>query len=129
MPVTRRAFLAATGALAAGTPLYAQRRACTLEADGHRHTLKDAAGRVVLGYLTTKPEGLTGNSACCVHPFNTPGGEWATDIAPAMTGITTASSSRATTGSSRAPSGRVAATSGAGDNSRRLRDGRLRIGR
>jgi len=44
--------------------------------------LKDGNGRIVLGYLTSKPEGLTGNSACCIHPFNTPGGECATDIAP-----------------------------------------------
>ena len=83
MPITRRTFLAATGALAAGSPLHGQRRAYTLEPSAHGHTLKDAAGRVVLGYLTSKPEGLTGNSACCVHPFNTPGGECATDIAPA----------------------------------------------
>jgi hypothetical protein len=38
----------------------------------------------VLGYLTSKPAGvpLEGNSACCIHPFNTAGGECATDIAP-----------------------------------------------
>ena len=47
-------------------------------------TLKDPNGRVVLGYLTSKPAGvpLEGNSACCIHPFNTLGGERATDIAP-----------------------------------------------
>ena len=83
MPITRRAFLAATGALAAGPPRSSQRRAYSLEPDRHGHTLKDATGRVVLGYLTSKPEGLTGNSACCVHPFNTHAGECATDIAPA----------------------------------------------
>jgi hypothetical protein len=40
---------------------------------------------VVLGYLTSKPAGvpLEGNSACCIHPFNTPDGQCATDIAPA----------------------------------------------
>ncbi|HEU4927223.1 MAG TPA: DUF6807 family protein [Vicinamibacterales bacterium] len=83
MPITRRFFLAASGALAIGPSLAGQRRAYTFEPDAHGHTLKDAAGRIVLGYLTSKPEGLTGNSACCVHPFNTLGGECATDIAPA----------------------------------------------
>ena len=83
MPITRRCFLAASGAFAIRPSLAEGRRAYTLEPSAHGHTLKDAAGRVVLGYLTSKPEGLTGNSACCVHPFNTPGRECATDIAPA----------------------------------------------
>ena len=80
MSISRRTFLA--GAAALVTPVHAQPRAYTLEPDAHGRTLKDPNGRVVLGYLTSKPPGLTGNSACCIHPFNTLGGERATDIAP-----------------------------------------------
>jgi Family of unknown function (DUF6807) len=83
MPITRRAFLAVSGAAALGARLQGQQRVYTLEPDAHGHTLKDPSGRVVLGYLTSKPEGLAGNSACCIHPFNTLAGERATDIAPA----------------------------------------------
>jgi hypothetical protein len=56
----------------------------TFDPDPAGKTLKDPNGRVVLGYLTSKPAGvpLESNSACCVHPFNTLGGERATDIAP-----------------------------------------------
>jgi hypothetical protein len=83
MPITRRAFLASTGASVVSASLPGQNRVYTLEADAHGHTLKDPAGRVVIGYLTSKPDGLTGNSACCIHPLNTLAGERATDIAPA----------------------------------------------
>ena len=67
-----------------GASLRGQSRAYTLEPQASGQTLKDPDGRVVLGYLTSKPEGvpLAGNSACFVYPFNTLGGERATDIAP-----------------------------------------------
>ena len=83
MSITRRSFLAAAGVAAIGGPLHGQPRQYTMERDAHGHTLKDPGGRVVLGYLTSKPPGLAGNSACCIHPFNTVAGETATDIAPA----------------------------------------------
>lgn len=85
MPISRRDFLAVSGAAALGTSLRGQARAYTLEPDPAGKTLKDPSGRVVLSYLTSKPEGvpLAGNSVCCIHPFNTLGGERATDIAPA----------------------------------------------
>jgi Methane oxygenase PmoA len=84
MSISRRVFLALSGAAALGTRLRGQARAYTLQPDAAGKTLKDPDGRVVLGYLTSKPEGvpLAGNSACCIHPFNTLGGERATDIAP-----------------------------------------------
>ena len=81
MSISRRSFLIASGA-AAVAPL--RQRAHTLEPDAAGHTLKDPQGRVVFGYLTSKPKDvpLAGNSACCIHPLNTLGGERATDIAP-----------------------------------------------
>jgi hypothetical protein len=84
MAIDRRTFLVLSGAAALGTSLRGQNRAYTLEPDAAGKTLKDPEGRVVLGYLVRKPEGipLVGNSACCIHPFNTLGGECATDIAP-----------------------------------------------
>src|SRR5438093_4932009 len=93
MSINRRVFLALSGAAAFGTRLRAaasaratarQARAYTLEPDAAGNTLKDPTGHSVLGYLTTKPANvpLEGNSACCIHPFNTLGGERATDIAP-----------------------------------------------
>jgi hypothetical protein len=84
MSINRRAFFALSGAAVFGTSLRSQGRAYTLEPDAAGKTLKDPNGRIVLGYLTTKPANvpLEGNSACCIHPFNTPGGERATDIAP-----------------------------------------------
>lgn len=85
MSINRRAFLAMSSAAAIGTSLRRQAPAYTLEADAAGKTLKDPKGRVVLGYLTSKPAGvpLESNSACCIHPFNTLGGGRATDIAPA----------------------------------------------
>lgn len=82
--MTRRAFLSMSGAAALSTSLRGQPRAYTLVRDAAGHTLKDPDGRVVLGYLTSKPADvpLEGNSACCIHPLNTLGGERATDIAP-----------------------------------------------
>jgi hypothetical protein len=96
MSVSRRAFFSISGAAVLGTSLprlraagsagasARQARTYTLEPHAAGKTLKDPNGRVVLGYLTSKPEGvpLAGNSACCIHPLNTPGGERATDIAP-----------------------------------------------
>ena len=82
MSISRRGFLSMSTAAALGGSLRGQSRAYTLEADAFGKTLKDPNGRVVLGYLTSKPTGLEGNSACCIHPFNTLGGERATDIAP-----------------------------------------------
>jgi hypothetical protein len=83
--MNRRVFLGVAGAAAMAARTRAQARAFTFDADAAGRTLRDPQGRVVLGYLTSKPEGipLAGNSACCVHPFNTLGGERATDIAPA----------------------------------------------
>ena len=73
-----------SSAAAVATSLRGQSRSYTLEPDAAGKTLKDPGGRVVLGYLATKPTGvpLEGNSACCIHPFNTLGGQCATDIAP-----------------------------------------------
>jgi len=84
MTMDRRSFLAVGGAALVGASLRGQARAYTLETIAAGKTLKDGAGNVVLSYLTSKPEGipLAGNSVCCIHPFNTPGGEAATDIAP-----------------------------------------------
>lgn len=88
MAMHRRLFLGLTGALAGAaafsTPLGAQRRRYALENMPAGKTLRDPAGRVVFSYLTRKPADvpLAGNSACCVHPFNTLDGERATDIAP-----------------------------------------------
>lgn len=81
MPVTRRAFLEIAGA-ATVAPFRAQPRRYTLEPGANGRVLKDPAGRVALAYLTSKPEGLAGNSACCVHPLKTMGGERVTDLAP-----------------------------------------------
>jgi hypothetical protein len=83
MSITRRTFLTASGVMAIAATLNGQQRRYTLEPDAHGQTLKDPEGRVVLGYLTSKPSGLAGNSACCIHPFNTLAGATATDIAPA----------------------------------------------
>src|ERR1700730_11692855 len=84
MAISRRHFLAGSGAAALTTSLRAQASPFTLEAEAAGKTLKDPMGRVVLSYLTEKPAGvpLAGNSVCCIHPFNTIGGERATDIAP-----------------------------------------------
>jgi hypothetical protein len=84
MSVTRRTFLTTGMAALAATSSGAQGRAYTLEAGDAGKTLEAPDGRVVFGYLTQKPAGipLAGNSACCIHPFNTPGGHTATDIAP-----------------------------------------------
>jgi Family of unknown function (DUF6807) len=82
MSVTRRAFLEVAGGAAVGVRLGAQNRVYALEPGPHGKVLKDPAGRVVLAYLTTKPEGLAGNSACCIHPLNTMAGERVTDLAP-----------------------------------------------
>jgi hypothetical protein len=73
-----------SGASAMRASLKGQARTYTMEAIPAGQTLKDPAGRVVFSYLTSKPEGvpLAGNSVCCIHPFNTLGGERATDIAP-----------------------------------------------
>jgi len=46
--------------------------------------LKTPDGRIVLEYLTKKPEGvpLTGPNAACFHPINTPTGERVSALAP-----------------------------------------------
>src|SRR2546425_8542234 len=84
MSISRRVFLGITSAAAFETSLRSQSRAYTLEPDAAGKTLKDPSGRSVLGYPTTKPANVPveGNSACCIPPFNTLGGECATDIAP-----------------------------------------------
>ena len=87
MPLSRRVFLGLAGAAALGprVTIHGAQTRYTFEADASGRTLRDPQGRVAFGYLTSKPAGvpLAGNSACCIHPFNTLGGERATDIAPA----------------------------------------------
>jgi hypothetical protein len=84
MSMSRRIFFALTGAGALAASLRAQQGAWTLVPEAAGMTLKDPNGRVVFTYLTSKPAGipLEGNSVCCIHPFNTPSGIAATDIAP-----------------------------------------------
>ncbi len=84
MDLTRRMFLMLSGAAGMRASLKGQRNAYTMEPGPAGKTLKDGSGRVVISYLTSKPEGvpLAGNSVCCIHPFNTLGGQRATDIAP-----------------------------------------------
>jgi hypothetical protein len=76
----RREFLAGTTALAFGRGV--QGRPYTLEPTPGGKILKSGDGRVAFEYLTTKPAGLTSESACCFHPVNTPAGERMTDLAP-----------------------------------------------
>lgn len=85
MGIDRRSFLSLGGAALIGSAVRGQTGRYTLDAIPAGQALKDAGGNVVFSYLTSKPEGvpLAGNSVCCVHPFNTLGGEPATDIAPA----------------------------------------------
>lgn len=80
--LTRRKFLEVASVVAVAAPFEPQGRSFTLEAAPNGKILKDPAGRVVLAYLTSKPDGLAGNSACCIHPLNTLGGERVTDLAP-----------------------------------------------
>ena len=77
----RRLFLTS---LAACPVALAQGRDFTFEPSPAGKTLKGPNGRVLLSYLTEKPEGvpLAGNSVCCFHPLTTPTGETVTDIAP-----------------------------------------------
>ena len=86
MSLSRREFLGSVGAAAAvgAVPRHAEAQtdAHDLAAIPNGTALRDSARRVVLAYLTTKPEGLAGNSACCIHPLNTPGGARVTDLAP-----------------------------------------------
>ena len=80
--MTRRTFLEMAGAAAVGARNRQLKRSYTLEPGPNGMILKDPAGHVVLAYLTSKPEGLAGNSACCIHPLNTLAGERVTDLAP-----------------------------------------------
>lgn len=84
MSISRRIFLALTGAGALAASLRAEEGAWTLVPEAAGRTLQDPNGRVVFTYLISKPAGipLEGNSVCCIHPFNTPSGIAATDIAP-----------------------------------------------
>jgi len=82
MSITRRTFLGVAGAAALARPVFGQSQAFAFEPGPNGKVLKDARGQVVLGYLTTKPAGLEGNSACCIHPLNTLAGERVTDLAP-----------------------------------------------
>jgi hypothetical protein len=58
--------------------------AYTLEPVEYGMQLKTPDGRVVLEYMTKKPQniGLTTESVACFHPVNTPSGERVTNIAP-----------------------------------------------
>ena len=99
MDLTRRMFLMLSGAAGMRASLKGQRSAYTLEPDPAGKTLKDPAGRVVLSYLTSKPEGvpLAGNSVCCIHPFNTPAASGPPTSRRPTIAITAGSSSRGTT--------------------------------
>ena len=71
----------------AGFPLSAQTPgagAYTLAPVTHGVQLKTPDGRVVLEYMTKKPDnvGLTSPSVACFHPVNTPSGERVTNLAP-----------------------------------------------
>ena len=61
-----------------------QAKTFTLEPGAKSTVLKTPDGRVVFEYVTHKPENtrLTANSACFLHPVNTPQGERVTDLAP-----------------------------------------------
>jgi hypothetical protein len=76
----RREFLVGASALGLGRVL--QNRSYALEPTPLGRALKSGDGRVAFEYLTTKPAGLTAESACCFHPLNTPSGERITDLAP-----------------------------------------------
>lgn len=76
----RREFLMGTTGLAIA-PLV-QSRPYVLETTALGRVLKSGDGRVAYEYLTTKPQGLTAESACCFHPLNTPAGERISDLAP-----------------------------------------------
>ena len=88
----RREFLLAASGLAVGANMQNRpvRRSLgeagsyELEPAAAGKSLKAPDGRVVLTYLTSKPEGLNlrANSACCFHPVVTPSGERLTDLAP-----------------------------------------------
>jgi hypothetical protein len=84
MFLDRRSFIGAAGAAAVGASLEAKNRIYTLEPNPAGKTLMAPDGRVVFTYLALKPPDipLASNSACCLHPVNTPSGECATDIAP-----------------------------------------------
>jgi hypothetical protein len=82
MSISRRTFLGVAGVAALAAPLEAKARRFTLEPGPNGQVLKDPSGKIVLAYLTSKPEGLTANSACCVHPFTTLAGETTTAMAP-----------------------------------------------
>ncbi len=78
--VDRREFLVGTAGLALARPL--QTRPYTLEVTPLGKALKAGDGRIAFEYLTTKPAGLTAESACCFHPLHTPSGERISDLAP-----------------------------------------------
>jgi len=80
--MTRRTFFRIAAVATIADPIYAQARRYSFEPGPNGKVLRDLAGRVVLAYLTSKPEGLAGNSACCIHPLNTLAGERVTDLAP-----------------------------------------------
>jgi len=83
--LTRRTFLEFAGAAAVARRAAAQPNTQhILETGPAGKMLKAPDGRTILGYLTRKPDGvpLAGNSACCIHPLNTPNGERVTDLAP-----------------------------------------------
>ena len=84
MFLNRRGFLGAVGAAVVGASLEAENRIYTLVPNPSGKTLMAPDGRVVFTYLARKPPNipLSSNSACCMHPVNTPSGVCATDIAP-----------------------------------------------
>jgi hypothetical protein len=82
MSVTRRTFLEVAGFAAAAMRFQTPVRSYTLEPGPNGKILRDPAGQSVPAYLTSKPGGLAGNSASCIHPLNTLAGERVTDLAP-----------------------------------------------
>lgn len=87
MRLTRFASLLTIVAAAAAAAVAAQTRsgaAYTLAPVTSGMQLRTPDGRVVLEYMTKKPEdaGLTSPSVACFHPVNTPSGERVTNLAP-----------------------------------------------
>jgi len=77
-------FLNIAGALMTCALCTLQGASYTLEPTQYGMQLKTPDGRIVLEYMTKKPEnvGLTAPSVACFHPIRTPSGEVITSLAP-----------------------------------------------
>jgi hypothetical protein len=78
------AYLRELALLLCCTACMAQAAAYTLEPTQYGMQLKTPDGRIVLEYMTKRPEniGLTSPSVACFHPVRTPSGEVITSLAP-----------------------------------------------